>query len=116
MDGGKKSVMQGVTFLCAVCVLPVYTFVALTLYCGLSALTARIIESGSRTQIPWSDVFSHDFISELPRALADGFRIPVWSLPRDECPPLDIYDVLFKELGYDGFFCLQKHSGRLEPL
>jgi FkbM family methyltransferase len=37
-------------------------------------------------------------------------------LPRDEWPTLDIYKALFEELGYDGFFCVNRHSGCLERL
>ena len=63
-----------------------------------------------------SALVSHDFISELPRAFADAFHIPAWSLRPDECPMLDTYNVFFKEQGYDGYFCVHNHSGRLERL
>jgi hypothetical protein len=37
-------------------------------------------------------------------------------LPRSEWPALDDYRSFFKEAGYEGFFCMGRRTGRLEPL
>lgn len=37
-------------------------------------------------------------------------------LPRDEWPTLAVYKSFFEEMEYDGFFCVNERTGRLEPL